>query len=125
MELALLLRQLSRRVVINMADHPAEKDFDSIRGKPPAHYDHKRVVNDSNYHRGGGTGFNLHEGVAGQVSQDSGRVVVRPHERALPARPLPQMPTDALPSMPMPPMTGDSPSTFAGVDLQVPPVRKY
>lgn len=108
-----------------MADHPAEKDFDSIRGKQPAHYDHKRVVNSGDYPRGGGTGFNLHEGIAGQVSQDAGRVAVRPHERALPTRPLPAMPMDTMPAMPMPPMTGDTPATMAGIDLQVPPIKKY
>jgi len=98
-------------------NHPAEKDFDSIRGKQPAHYDHKKVSG-SDYMVGGATGFNLQEGIVGES-----KVNVRSYERNPPAvREAPLNPQDNM--MPLPsPM--DSPRTEAGVDLQVPPIRKY
>ncbi len=43
---------------------PALKDFEGIRGKKPAHYDHQKKSGGS-YEEGGGTGFNLQDGVAG------------------------------------------------------------
>jgi hypothetical protein len=95
-----------------MDDHPAEKCFDSIRNKTPAHFDHKKMSG-SDYPRGGGTGFNLHEGIASE-SVDS---------PADPSMPITQ------PMMPKGPPPSGVPSeiehTKAGIDFQVPPIHRY
>jgi hypothetical protein len=43
--------------------HPAEKHFDGIRGKKPAHHDHKQHGghSETSHHEGGAAGFNMGE----------------------------------------------------------------
>lgn len=101
-----------------MDNHPAEANFDSIRGKKPAHYDHKKVGG-GNYREGGGTGFNLQEGTSAEGSTEATPAVAKVASEPPSPHAMMTQASNPLPTAP----PGNA--TEGGVDLQVPPVRKY
>jgi len=68
-------------------NHPGEKDFETISGKKPAHYDHVKKSLGGQEEHGGPEGFNLQDGYSGGSTAKRGRPRKEPSEPPRPAIP--------------------------------------